>query len=106
MLDLSKADTLSMCFKVHLAVLRRSANSGGEEEERYVAVKTVTNSDFNSEDVLREIELISRCRHENIVEYVGQYTTGFGVHIVTGRKYRMNLSPTYHSNLSRVHGRW
>ncbi len=69
--------------KVHLAILRRQSNSSGSDEEQYVAVKTVTNSDFDSEDIMREIRLIAKCTHSNIVEYVGHYRTGFGIHIVT-----------------------
>jgi serine/threonine protein kinase len=53
-------------------------------QEKNVAVKTVYNKHFNNDDVLREIVLISTCKHRNIVEYVGYYPDLGGIiHIVT-----------------------
>lgn len=65
--------------RVHLATFTPRHNSS----ERKVAVKTVYNNNFNEEDVMREINLISRCRHVNIVEYVGHFKDIHGIHIVT-----------------------
>lgn len=55
----------------------------GSEESRSVAVKTVNNTSFDQDDVMREIELISKCSHKNIVEYIGHYKDPYGMHIVT-----------------------
>lgn len=55
----------------------------GSEESRSVAVKTVNNTSFDQDDVMREIELISKCFHKNIVEYIGHYKDLYGMHIVT-----------------------
>uniref|UniRef100_A0A915DN09 receptor protein-tyrosine kinase n=1 Tax=Ditylenchus dipsaci TaxID=166011 RepID=A0A915DN09_9BILA len=48
-----------------------------------VAVKAINNSSFEYQDIMREIELISKCSHKNIVEYIGHYRDLYGIHIVT-----------------------
>lgn len=53
------------------------------QESRSVAVKTIHNTNFDYDDVMREIELISKCSHKNIVEYIGYYRDPYGMHIVT-----------------------
>lgn len=53
------------------------------QDSREVAVKTVNNRSFDHNDVMREIDLIGKCFHKNIVEYIGHYRDTYGMHIVT-----------------------
>lgn len=50
---------------------------------REVAVKTINNSNSKIEDIMREIELISKCNHKNIIEYIGHYCNFGQMNIVT-----------------------
>uniref|UniRef100_A0A914DEX7 receptor protein-tyrosine kinase n=1 Tax=Acrobeloides nanus TaxID=290746 RepID=A0A914DEX7_9BILA len=53
--------------------------------EIQVAVKNIHNMRFETEDSLREMNLISECEHKNIVKFIGYFTDDFhgNFHLVT-----------------------
>lgn len=43
------------------------------KNEIQVAVKSIQNIYFDTDDALREIKLISDCQHQNIVSFIGYF---------------------------------